>query len=86
MPTYQTTLEIEVEVLIAEDIVLSCTVPVECYHWDNSEIDPERYDSETSYTVDKYFVEPEWFHVRFRDIAIASAEEQFKRDIYKYEE
>ena len=86
MPTYQTTVEIEVEVLIAEDIVLSCKVPVECYHWNNTQINPEYYDEETTIKVEDGFCEPEWFHVRFRDIALAMAEKEFFNDVTKYED
>jgi len=86
MPTYSTTLDIEVQVIISEDIVLTTDVPVECYLWTNEEIDPEKYDEEFYCRVEKSYVEPEWFHVRFRDIAIQMAEEQFLRDKDKYEQ
>lgn len=86
MPTYSTTLDIEVSIGIDGDEVLECTVPVCCEHWNNGENDPQEYDQESSFLVDRNFVEPEWFHVTFRDIALSIAEERFTTYMDKYEQ
>ena len=78
-------MDIEVSVSIAEDVVLECIVPIHCEHWNNGENDPQEYDQESSFLVDRDFVEPEWFHVSFRDIALKQAEDIFTAQMDKYE-
>lgn len=85
MPSYSTTLDIEVSVSIAEDVVLECKVPIKCEFWTNGADDPTEHDEETSILVDRDFVEPEWFHVSFRDIALKQADALFFAKLDKYE-